>query len=233
MNTPYTYVSRPDYEQPPGTSQQQKLRTWRVGSLSMGITLILIGTALAVSLWQKMHALDLLLLIAPVVLIMLGCELLVYMKLSGKETMYIRFDWLSVIFVGIIGMASVVLSLLMSSGLIDDMRREFHMVQRTVHIDPVTFPVAANVKEVIVQSFHGVNFNKADTDEVHLFGSIQYLSTERLNVSASELFKTTTIGDTMYLTIGGLETKAGGFVRDRVYPKLTIVIPEHVNITYN
>jgi len=232
MNT-YTYVSRPDHGQPAEISQQQRIRTWRVGSLSMGITLILIGTALAVSLWQKMQALDLLLLIAPVVIIMLGCELLVYLKLSGKETMYIRFDWLSVMFVGTIGAASVVLSLLMSTGLIDDLKREFQMTQRSVYIDPVTFPVADNIKEVIVQSSYGVNFDKADTEEIHLFGSIQYLSAERLNVSASELFKTTTIGNTMYVNIGELDKKAGGFVRDYVYPSLTIVVPERVNITYN
>ncbi|MGI2296419.1 hypothetical protein [Paenibacillus sp. GXUN7292] len=228
----YTYASHTDNGKPAGHSGHSNARTWRVGSLSMGITLVLIGTALAVSLWQKIDALDLLLMSAPIVFIMLGCELLVYLKLSGKESLQIKYDWLSLMFVGIIGVASLIIAMLMSTGLMDDLKREFQMVQRTVYIEPVKASVPAEVKKIVVQSFQAIQLDKTDTNEVHLLGTVQYLSVDSLTVEAEQLFRTAVVGNTMYITIGGIDKKAGGFVRDSVFSRLTLVVPNHLEVTY-
>lgn len=88
------------FDRPLSQSKQPEVRTWRVGSLSMGITLMLIGTALAVSLWQDAEAYELLLWVAPVVFVLLGAELLIYLRTAGKHGMIVRYDWISVLFVG-------------------------------------------------------------------------------------------------------------------------------------
>lgn len=210
--------------------QPRGMRTWRVGSLSMGITLMLIGTALAVSIWQDAEAYEMLLWVAPIVFILLGAELLIHLKLSGSQHTIVKYDWISVFFVGVIGTASLVLALLMSSGLFDELNRGLHMTQRSAFVDTVKETVPEHISKIMVSSLGNVEIKTAPEREVQLFGQIRYWSAEPLAKLNESMMRTNTAGDTMYIMIGTVERRDGGFVTDTVHPQLTLIVPEGIEI---
>lgn len=208
--------------------EQETIRTWRVGSLSMGITLVLMGTALAVSLWQNLEAYEVLMWIAPIVFVMLGAELLLYLKFSGSERTIVRYDWISVFFVGVIGTASIGLALLMSTGLFDELQRGLNMTQRSAFIETNAVEVPASIQKIVVHSLNRIELGETDTHEVQLIGQVRYWSAEKLD--KMDMLQTKTIGTTMYVMIGALERRDGGFVSDTVDPQLTLVLPKDIEI---
>ena len=206
------------------------VRTWRVGSLSMGVTLILMGTALAVSLWQDIEAYEMLLWVAPIVFIMLGAELLLYLKFSGSDRAIVRYDWISVFFVGAVGTASLALALLMSTGLFDELQRGLHMTQRSAFVDTKAVSVPADVKKIVVQSLSGVEIDESETREVHLFGQVQYWSADKMERIDDSIMETKLVGTTMYVMIGTVERRDSGFVNDSLNTRLTLTVPKNVEV---
>jgi len=213
-----------------GASPEAGTRTWRVGTLSMGITLIMIGTALAASLWQDIQAYELLLWVAPVVFILLGTELLLYLKFSGSERAVVKYDWVSVFFVGLIGTASLGLALLMSTGLFDELQRSLNTMQRSVFVSTAKQEVPSHIDRLIVQSMSGVEIEPADSRELQLIGQVRYWSAEQLKQSDDQWLSTTISGNTMYVMIGSVDRKDSGLVIEQVHPQLTLIVPEGIDI---
>ncbi|MDF2835863.1 MAG: putative lipoprotein [Paenibacillus sp.] len=215
---------------PPSASAPQGIRAWRVGSLSMGITLILMGTAFAVSLWQETEAHELLLWVAPIVFILLGLELLLYLKMSGSRDTIVRYDWISVFFVGMIGAASLVLALLMSTGVFDELRSGMQMTQRTAFVETEGVPIPAEVKKVVIQATDGVTWNETETREARLMGQIRYWSKEPISSINKDIWRTEVIGDTMFIVVGSIPRRDGGFVNDAVRPMLILTLPKGLEV---
>src|SRR5690625_7952784 len=90
------------------------MRTWRVGSISMGVSLLLLGVLLLLSQFFQVKVTTIFLTWWPVILIVLGLELLVYLFLSKQENPVIKYDFLSVVFVGFICMFAIVIILLLT-----------------------------------------------------------------------------------------------------------------------
>lgn len=227
-----TPTAPPPFGGEPGDERRRSgMRTWRVGSLSMGITLMLIGTAFAVSLWQDVEAYELLLWVAPVVFILLGTELLLYLKMSGDRQAIVRYDWLSVFFVGMIGMASLGLALLMSTGLFEELKLGMQTAQRTAYVDTAKIEVPDGVTRIVVQSTGGVTLTEADTREVHLMGQIRYRSDEPLPSIGEDLMRTQVVGDALYVIIGAADRRDGAFVDNAVTPMLMLAIPKGMTVS--
>ena len=216
---------------PPPASPAQGIKAWRVGSLSMGITLILMGTAFAVSLWQETEAHELLLWVAPVVFILLGLELLIYLRMSGSKDTIVRYDWISVFFVGMVGAASLVLALLMSTGVFDELRNGLQMTQRMAYVETEGVPIPAEVKKVVIQATDGVTWNETETREARLMGQIRYWSKDPISSINEDIWRTEIIGDTMFIVVGIVPRRDGGLVTDAVRPMLMLALPTGLEVT--
>ncbi|MFF2890236.1 hypothetical protein [Paenibacillus sp. NPDC057967] len=217
------------YPAEPYPASKPAEREWRVGSLSMGITLILIGTAFAVSIWQDTEAYELLLWVAPVVFILLGVELLIYLNTSGKSNTIIRYDWLSVFFVGLLGVGSMMLALLMSSGIYGELQREINMTSRTAYVESGKIEVPAGIKTIVVQSTLYVTVEEADTNELQLIGQIRYRSMEPMS-NQNELLHTNIVGSSMYVFVNAPDAKSGVLTSDSLNPNLIVTIPEGLEV---
>ncbi|MNZ90067.1 hypothetical protein D3C78_1090200 [compost metagenome] len=184
------------------------------------------------SIWQDFEAYEMLLWVAPIVFIMLGVELLLYLKFSGTDYAVIRYDWISVFFVGLIGMASLGLALLISTGLFDELERGLKMTQRSSFVDTTPIQVPANVEKMVVHALGSVELSEADTRELQLFGQIRYWSSEKLDPLGDSLVKTNLVGDTLYIMIGGIDRRDGGFVSDTIDAQLTLIVPKGVEVAW-
>ena len=85
------------------------MKRWRVGSLSMGIILVASGILLMLSLAAKIDVLHILLTFWPIILVCLGMEILLhlFMKKDDGIDVKIKYDILSVLFIGFILFISV------------------------------------------------------------------------------------------------------------------------------
>lgn len=214
----------------PAVKNIEGLRTWRVGSLSMGVTLMLLGTALAVSLWQDIEAYEVLLWVAPVVFIMLGAELLLFLKFSSSERAIVRYDWMSVFFVGAVGVTSLGLALLMSTGLFDELQRGMQMTQRSAFVDTKTVKVPGEITKIVVHAWDEVTFEQSDTRELKLLGQVRYWSAEKMERLDNRLLQTEIVGKTMYVMVGAIERRDGGLISDTVHPELTLIVPQGIEV---
>ncbi|MDQ8737550.1 hypothetical protein [Paenibacillus sp. LHD-38] len=214
----------------PAVNKPEGLRTWRIGSLSMGVTLMLMGTALAVSLWQDIEAYEVLMWVAPVVFIMLGAELLLYLKFSSSERAIVRYDWMSVFFVGVVGMASLGLALLMSTGLFDELQRGMQMTQRSAFVDTKNVKVPAEINKIVLHAWDGVKLEQTDTRELKLLGQIRYWSADKLERLDNRLLQTEIVGKTMYVMVGVVDRRDGGLISDTVHAELTLIVPQGIEV---
>lgn len=214
-------------------NRSEGIRTWRVGSLSMGVTLILMGTALAVSIWQDIESYEMLMWVAPIVFIILGAELLLYLKFSGSDRAIVRYDWISVFFVGVVGTASLGLALLMSTGLFDELKRELQMIQRSAFVETEKVQIPANVDKIVVNAMSSVDFSETETRELQLIGQVRYWSVDKAERLDDNIMRMNTVGNTLYVRIAAIEHKDGGFVSDTISPQLTLIVPKGVKIEQN
>jgi len=83
------------------------MRRFRVGTISMGITLIAFGIILLVSQVDRMFAVQQIMKWWPVILIILGIETLAYVYMSKEEEAKVKYDIFSIFIVGLIIFASL------------------------------------------------------------------------------------------------------------------------------
>lgn len=205
------------------------MKAWRVGSLSMGITLLLLGAAVAISVWSGTEALNTILWVAPLVFILLGGELLLYLWLAGNERIIIRYDWMSVFFVAIIGTGSIAMAAFSSTGLLGQFRESLQVEDRTaiVQTEPVNVP--ENVSKIVVQSFKPVKLDEGDGRDVVLLGQLQYRAVDPLE-HPDRMISTNTVGSTMYVMVSRPDYKNGSIVSESVHPQLTLILPKDIEV---
>jgi hypothetical protein len=83
------------------------MKRWRVGTLSMGLILVASGIIMLVSLIAQVNVLTVLLTFWPVILISLGIEILLHLFVKNDDDIKLRYDVLSIIFIGFILVISI------------------------------------------------------------------------------------------------------------------------------
>jgi len=83
------------------------VRQWRVGTLSMGIILVALGSIMLYSQIAGVQSLGLILKWWPIILVLLGVEILVYIFLSKQEQPKVKFDIFSIFIISFIMLAGV------------------------------------------------------------------------------------------------------------------------------
>lgn len=82
-------------------------REWRVGTLSMGILLILFGCTLFISQLKGWPSVEQIFKLWPIILIMLGLEVLGYLFFSRKEMSRVKYDGFSIFIILLIMLFSI------------------------------------------------------------------------------------------------------------------------------
>lgn len=104
-----------------------KSRSWRVGTLSMGLSLLFLGALIMVSQWKGADVFETTLAWWPLIFILLGLEIVIYtLWFRGKGKMY--YDVLSVLFVGFLAVCCLVFAGVSSLGLTQELR---HVISST------------------------------------------------------------------------------------------------------
>lgn len=219
------------YNQPYEDPLKTERKVWKIGTYSMGLTLIGIGLAFATSLWQETTAYELLLWLAPIVFIMLGVELLIVHSARFSRSYIIQYNWFGVFFVGCVGVGALMLSALLSTGVLQEVNQLFKVTERSVYVEEHAPLPQQSIEKIIVRSELGYQLEKqAELNEISLLGTVQYEAERPVQLTEQQLLKTSQVGQVLYIFIQGIEYDHNQFASSYVRSQLVLNVPAHIEV---
>ncbi|MFM1654562.1 LiaI-LiaF-like domain-containing protein [Brevibacillus sp. B_LB10_24] len=209
------------------------MRQWRIGTLSMGVSLIILGAILFLSQWRGPQSIDWVFTWWPIVFILLGAEILIFLALSKSEQVQVKYDVFSIFFIGLLGSACIGLTLLASTGVLGEIRHAVASVDQIKDVPELSRPVPQEVKRIVVQSAGvQVRMERTAGRDVHLFGTYRVVTSaerDEPDYDASQFAAIHTVGDTMYVTLKRPPERRG-FSSYSSRVDLVLVLPKDVTV---
>lgn len=212
------------------------MRTWRVGTFSMGASLLFLGIFLLLSQIFGYKLITIMMSWWPIILIVLGLEILIFLFISRQEKPFLKYDFLSIFFVGIIGTIGIGFAVVNSMGILEKVNDVLQREERTLDLPEVEYQLKNEIKRVVVDmDSYPLSIEGTSGDEIALFGTYraytgkkeQLISTEKDYVSIKER------GDTIYVTVKGLPREMMAPFDRYGNLSATILIPNNVKLEVN
>ncbi|WP_052759692.1 hypothetical protein [Paenibacillus sp. DMB20] len=207
------------------------VRQWRVGSLSMGVSLLLLGVLVLTSQWKGTAVFDSAMKWWPVVFILLGAEVVGY-TLFFRKAYNVKYDVFSILLIGFLTLCCVGLAALSTTGLLDQIRRETVAVQKTVPIPEIRTGVPDGVNKIIVQGSYVYQIKKdsSSSKELLVFGSVRTADEELLKGDGlSSLIQMKQAGNVLYVNL--LEPPRFGLNGGSSNLEVTVSAPADMKVT--
>ena len=212
------------------------MRTWRVGTFSMGASLLFLGIFLLLSQIFGYKLISVMMSWWPIILIVLGIEILVFLFISRQEKPFLKYDFLSIFFVGIIGTIGIGFAIVSSTGILEKMSEVLQREERTLDLPEVEYRLNNGIERVVVDTgSFPLLIEGTSGNDVALFGTYSAYAgkKEKLISNVEDYVSIREKGDTIYVTVKGFPREiVGPFDR---YGSLsaTILIPNDVKLEVN
>ena len=179
------------------------MRRWRVGTVSLGILLIALGIVLLAAQLKQKDILDMLLTWWPLVLVLIGGEILVFVYTAKEPDPKVKYDVFSMFVVLVILFCSIGAYALTATGAVEKISWIADSRVITVEMPVQRITVDETVKKIVVSASDGkLNIKKSSTAEVVSFGQAAINAADRQE--AEDLIKQNQTyihreGDTLFL----------------------------------
>lgn len=148
------------------------MRTWRVGSFSMGGALVFLGVFLLLQQFLGWDPAFVIMTWWPILLIVLGVEILVYLSFFRKEDSRVKYDFISIIFIGVIGTAGIGMAILQSVGLLDLANQLVSSEVRVNDLPKYEYQQLDGITRIQVETGgYPIDFEGTDSQEISIFGT--------------------------------------------------------------
>lgn len=209
------------------------MRTWRVGTVSMGISLLFLGIFLLLSKFIGLNLSNILMSWWPIILVVLGVEILLYLFFSRSEKPLLKYDFLSIFFVGILGMVGIGFAIMSSVGLNDLVSDAISQEEQTLELPELSQVLNDEIHRVVVDtSDYPFQVETTPSKEVSMFGTYRasVKKGESLVESVEDYVSVRQKGDTLYLQVKKLPTGYGPFNHQYAEIEATLLVPENVKL---
>ncbi len=182
------------------------MRQWRVGTLSMGLLLLSSGIGLLYAQLNRIAVMDLALKWWPLILILLGIEVLIQYYFRKDEQSKIKYDGFSIIMILIIVFSGVAIQTASHFGLTDYVQRELRSADYEL-TTPTTKVDAGKARNIIIhaESAPHLVVRDSSSQEVSIYGRghIRAESREEAVKKLAENVQVTSRqdGDTLYFDL--------------------------------
>ena len=149
----------------------------RVGTISMGVMLIAFGVILFLSLINKFSALNMVLKMWPVILILIGLEVLWYRYASKDEGVVIKYDLFSIFLIFIILILNIGIFAVNESGLFHRLESMFLSVSYDMDMPIDEYIVDESINRIIIDDTSNLVIRATSDNKISGIG--------KLNVYAS------------------------------------------------
>lgn len=180
------------------------MRTWRAGTISMGITLLIMGLGLLYAQINEKLVLDLIAKWWPLIFVLLGVEILWQSWQAKKSNTHIAYDVLGVFIIMILLCFGLTMEAMHESCLIEQCRTS--LISQNYELlntsDPI--PVDAGLKKVVIeQSSDPLEIVSSSNDKITASWKANVTATSRdeavKTLKESQILQTRRQGDTLYI----------------------------------
>lgn len=205
------------------------MRQWRVGTLSMGLLLVLTGAGLLLAQFNQLAVVDLSLKWWPLLFILLGIEVLLQNQLKKDENSKIKYDIFSIVVILLIVMTGLGLQTFSQLGLVERARLEISShsfaVQNTVDI-----PLEAGIEKIILAVGHNnVDIHSSQGNSIIANSNLQVRAQTQLEAEDRtgqyQKISQLRVGNTLYI-----ELQPNHVSDSIVNSSYSLIIPEQVSI---
>ena len=205
------------------------MRTWRVGSFSMGAALVFLGIFLLLAQFFKWDPAIAMVSWWPFLFIILGVEILIYLAVKKEEKPIVKYDFISIIFIGIISTFGLGMAMLNATGLLEVTSQFVSAEERTSDLPKFEERLTDDIKRVSVETgSYSVTIEGSPGKEAVIFGTYRGFIGKGIiplkNVADYALIEKQ--GDTLYIRFKEMPTSRlmnhGGQVH------ATLLIPSNV-----
>ncbi|HWO77367.1 MAG TPA: hypothetical protein VNM69_15990 [Bacillus sp. (in: firmicutes)] len=209
------------------------MRTWRVGTFSMGASLLFLGIALLVTQFADFNITKILVSWWPFIFIVLGIEVILYLWLqkSGKEML--KYDVLSIFLIGILGMTGLAFTILSQIGVADSVEAMLFREHQTLELPAYDEVLQEEIKRVVIQnsSQTSLTIESTNSSGFSIFGSYTgEISKKDGRVETVDDYLSTTIkGDTLYVTLMEPAAPSEPFSA-YISMEATVLIPQNLKL---
>ncbi|MBS4220571.1 hypothetical protein KHA96_19925 [Bacillus sp. FJAT-49711] len=207
------------------------MRTWRVGSFSMGGALVFLGVFLLLQQVLDWDPAIALLSWWPVLFIILGIEILVYLALFNKENSRVKYDFISIIFIGFIGTLGLGVALLQTVGLLDAANQYVSAEVKTMDLPKYEETMLDGITRVQVDAGqYPVTIESTPSKKMTMFGTYKGdVGKDGFPVKEiSDYALVEKQGDTIYIRFKEIPYKR--YSRYIGFVETTLLIPENINL---
>jgi hypothetical protein len=190
------------------------MRIWRVGTFSMGASLLFLGLILLFSQVLNLKLHKVLTSWWPIILVVLGVEILVYLVLSKQEKPFLKYDFLSIFFVGILGMVGIGFAILSTTGILEKVTEVLERREQTLDLPTFTQTLDESIKRIVIKTEHQpITIEGTPSKEVSMIGTYRanLLESEKLVDQAEDILHIKQIGDTIFIEMKELPRENGPF----------------------
>lgn len=208
------------------------MRTWRVGTFSMGASLVFLGLFLFFSRFLGLNLVQVMTAWWPLLLVVLGIEILLYLFLARQEKPLLKYDFLSIFFVGLIGTAGIAFAIVSSTGILGKVEEVMAREERSFELPAFSYQMDDSIKRVVVRTVGYEMTIEATADkEVSMFGTYRVQTTNKTKLlkSADDMVAAIKKGDTLYINVKTLPKEISPFDSNGVVAA-TILVPNHVKL---
>lgn len=210
------------------------MRTWRVGTLSMGVTLLFTGFGLLYAQINEKQVLEWAAHWWPLVFILLGAEVLWQSYQAKKTNDRVSYDILSVFIIGVLLCFGLTLEALRETGVLEQCKTALVSQTYQLNNSSEAIPLDAALKTVVIeQSNDPLEIIVQPTDQIKASFRLQATASTReeaLRLSNDNTnMKTRREGDTMYIAFTGTRP-ASHMSAGILYQRNTLYLPERVEV---
>ncbi len=212
------------------------MRKWRVGSLSMGVLLISLGIVLLAALIKETAIITQILNWWPIVLIILGLEIVLYLFMAKEEQPKIKYDIFSIFLIVVIALFSIGVYTVSSIGIIPKITAVIASQEYAVVVPESRTNIPESVSKIFIElPKASVSFKKGEPDSVIVFasGEITAETKERAEDFTNQIeVLTNQVGDSMFIQITDIPS-ARDLNLGANSLSYTIFIPEEKQVEIN
>ncbi|MGE8205316.1 LiaF transmembrane domain-containing protein [Heyndrickxia sp. NPDC080065] len=208
------------------------MKSWRVGTFSMGASLIFLGVFLVLTQIFHWNAATVMVGWWPVLLIVLGLEILLFLYFSKQEKPIVKYDLLSIFFVGVIGIVGIGLTIVTTTGILDKVTATMRAEQRTLDLPNYDKELNKRIKRVVVDAGNfPLTIESTADNSISMFGTYvaEIIPKQKLIEASDDYLLIKERGDTLYIELKNLPDRHQPFIND-MQMKPTLLVPNHVKL---
>lgn len=209
------------------------MRRWRVGTLSLGVLMIVVGVVMLAAQFKQVAVLDMLLTWWPLILVLIGGEILWHVYTSKEQEPKVKYDVFSIFIIMIMLFSGIGMYALTATGVVEGISWMVQSSVMPVEVPSQRIELDEGVERIVISApRERLDIKKAGGREVVIFGqaTVHAADTEEAKALVERCRVVThREGDTLFVQFPS-NSRPGEFKPSIREVRHTLLLPSDVDV---